>query len=114
MRVGAWPFCDNAADRAIEKHAACAAAISSSGFVPGPSAKRELYEYLPSKAPLPSLSVPAPFFRSPRHSASEIRFAIVHSIRKENRAVSGDARRDAHDQLAEIPPVEHADKGFRC
>jgi len=40
-----------------------------------------LYEYLPSKAPLPSLSVPAPSFRSPRHSASEIRFAIVHSIR---------------------------------
>src|ERR1700756_5106795 len=23
MRVGAWPFCDSAADRAIEKHAAC-------------------------------------------------------------------------------------------
>jgi hypothetical protein len=52
------------------------------GLVPGPSSKRDLNEYLPSKAPLPSLSVPAPSFRSPRHSASEIRFAIIHSSRK--------------------------------
>jgi hypothetical protein len=56
----------------------------------GPSSKREWNEYLPSKAPLPSLSVPAPSFRSPRHSASEIRFAIVHSIRMKPRgSVSG-------------------------
>ena len=29
-------------DRAIEKHAACAAAISCSGLEPGPSSKRDL------------------------------------------------------------------------
>ncbi len=33
------------ADSAIEKHAACAAAISSSGFVPGASSNRVLKEY---------------------------------------------------------------------
>src|SRR6266851_2354220 len=58
--------------------------MSSSGFVPGPSSKRDLNEYLPSKAPLPSLRVPAPSFRSPRHSASEIRLAIFHSFENEN------------------------------
>src|SRR5258708_8249887 len=76
MRVGGWPAPVKAAETAIEKHAAWAAAISSSGFVPVPSSKRDLYEYCPSKAPLPSFRLPAPDFRSPRHSASEIRFAI--------------------------------------
>src|SRR3984893_5983283 len=77
IRVGGCPATVKAAETAIEKQAAWAAAISSSGFVPVPSSKRDLYEYCPSKAPLPSLRLPAPDFRSPRHSASEIRFAIT-------------------------------------
>src|SRR6202043_2659002 len=71
-----------------------------------------LYEYFPSKAPLPSLSVPAPSFRSPRHSASEIRFAIVHSMRKGNHTASRGVHRDAHDELDEIMSVKHANKRF--
>src|SRR2546427_326583 len=44
----------------MEKQPACAAPISSSGFVPGPSSIRLLNEYDPSKAPLPSRIVPDP------------------------------------------------------
>jgi hypothetical protein len=38
------PASASAADSAIEKHDACAAAISCSGFAPGPSSKRERNE----------------------------------------------------------------------
>ena len=56
----------NCADRAIEKQPACAAAISSSGFVPGAFSNRVVNEYwvlfrTPPGAeivPLPSLSPP--------------------------------------------------------
>ena len=43
-----WPALPSSPDRAIEKQPACAAAISSSGFVPSPSSKRDWNEYGPS------------------------------------------------------------------
>lgn len=42
---GIEPAFVNPADRAIEKHPACAAPINSSGFVPVPSSKRDAKEY---------------------------------------------------------------------
>src|ERR1700692_598306 len=56
----------NCAESAIEKQAACAAAINSSGFVPGPFSNREVNEYCVSFStppgaeidPFPSLSPP--------------------------------------------------------
>src|ERR1700729_1490900 len=55
-------------DRAIEKHDACAAAISCSGLEPGPSSKRDLKVY-PPLIVSPAVKVPAPVGRSPFHSA---------------------------------------------
>jgi hypothetical protein len=48
MRFGLRPAFVRPAERAIEKQPACAAPISSSGFVPLPSSKRETKEYSPS------------------------------------------------------------------
>ena len=45
---GVWPRFPSSAERAIEKQPACAAAISSSGFVPSPSWNRDWNEYGPS------------------------------------------------------------------
>ena len=45
---GSWPALPSSADSAIEKQPAWAAAISSSGFVPSPSSKRDWNEYGPS------------------------------------------------------------------
>src|SRR5258708_30069350 len=66
-------------DSAIVKHAAWAAAMSCSGLVSGlsPSPKRELAEYRPWKTPSPTLTVPDPVCRSPRHSALPFRLAMV-------------------------------------
>ena len=46
-------------DRAIEKHDACAAAISCSGLAPGPSSNRDLNEYSPLIVS-PAVNVPLP------------------------------------------------------
>src|SRR6185312_10273915 len=62
------PACARMLDRAIEKHAACAAAISCSGLEPGPSSKRDLKVY-PPLIVSPAVKVPAPVGRSPFHSA---------------------------------------------
>src|SRR5882724_10970083 len=43
-RSGLYPASPRAAERAIAKQPACAAATSSSGFVPAPDSKRELNE----------------------------------------------------------------------
>ena len=56
------------AQRAIEKQAAWAAAISCSGLDPGPSSKRDLKVY-PPLIVSPALNVPVPVVMSPRHSA---------------------------------------------
>jgi hypothetical protein len=62
------PFWARMLASAIEKHEACAAAISCSGFAPGPSSKRDLYEYSPLIVS-PAVNVPAPVGTSPLHSA---------------------------------------------
>src|SRR5262249_29429628 len=56
---------------------ASAAPMSSSGFVPLASSKRDENEYGPSKAPLPSFIVPLPCFKVPSHTADPVRVAIV-------------------------------------
>jgi hypothetical protein len=62
------------ADNAIEKHAACAAAINSSGFVPGPFSNREVNEYGVSfSAPPGAEIVPFPSFSPPFHTALALR-----------------------------------------
>src|SRR6476646_5118888 len=63
----ALPSC---AERAIEKHEAWAAAINSSGFVPGASSKRVLNEYgVCEKTPLGAENSPLPSFRPPAQTA---------------------------------------------
>src|SRR5258706_4317663 len=76
MRLGVTPAFPRPTDGAMEKHPACAAAISSSGLVPPASSNRDANEYLPSNAPLPSFTRPLPSRRLPFHSASDFRIAI--------------------------------------
>src|SRR5215470_4439930 len=60
----------NCAESAIEKHAACAAAINSSGFVPGAFSNRVVKEYgVFDKTPPGAEIVPLPSFRPPFHTA---------------------------------------------
>src|SRR3954452_5214164 len=54
--------------------------MSSSGFVPSPSSKRDENEYWPWKTPSPTVSSPEPLCRSPRHSALPLRVAIAISF----------------------------------
>src|SRR5580692_7640355 len=61
-------------DSAIEKHAACAAAINSSGFVPGPFSNREVKEYCVSFNTPPGAEIdPFPSFSPPFHTALALR-----------------------------------------
>src|SRR2546423_13425623 len=67
-------FCSSA-ESAMLKQPACAAPISSSGFVPGPFSKRVPKEYWVSLRTLLSVEiVPRPDFRSPRQTAEALRF----------------------------------------
>src|SRR5436305_739997 len=76
-RVGARPARESCAVSAIVKHPAWAAPISSSGLVAAwPSSNRDLNEYGPSKAPLPTLSRTLPSARLPFHSASAFRVGM--------------------------------------
>src|SRR5208337_2364340 len=62
------------ADSAIEKHPACAAAISSSGFVPGEFSNRVVNEYFVfERIPLAEETVPCPSLRPPFHTALALR-----------------------------------------
>src|SRR6266545_2739696 len=54
--------------------------MSSSGFVPFPSSKRDEKEYGPSNAPLPSFMVPLPCFSVPSQTADPVRVAIFSSF----------------------------------
>src|SRR5580693_6422088 len=64
------------AESAIEKHAACAAAINSSGFVPGPFSNRDVNEYCVSFStppgaeivPFPACQVQLPLVENSPHS----------------------------------------------
>src|SRR4029453_14491646 len=80
MRVGVMPARDSCAVTAIVKQPAWAAPMSSSGLVADwPSSNRDLNEYGPSKAPLPSFSLPPPSARLPFHSASALRVGLGRS-----------------------------------
>jgi hypothetical protein len=68
----------------MEKQPACAAPTNSSGFVPGPVAKREAWVNGPSYAPSPTFIVPAPSFNVPFHSADDILTDIFSSLSKVN------------------------------
>src|ERR1700740_691530 len=72
---GVKPAPPRKADSAIVKHPACAAAISSSGFVPIPFSNRVENEYwVLFRTPLCVDTVPCPFFRSPCQTADAVRF----------------------------------------
>src|ERR1700733_880435 len=64
----------NWAESAIEKHPACAAAINSSGFVPGAFSKRVVKEYcVLFSAPPGAEIVPLPSFNPPFQTALALR-----------------------------------------
>jgi hypothetical protein len=78
--VGMKPALVRTDERNIEKQPACAAPINSSGFVPGPVAKRDAQVYGPSYAPLPTRMLPEPSFNVPFHSADDVRTAMLSSL----------------------------------
>src|SRR6266850_4534045 len=60
----------SSAENAMEKHEECAAAMSSSGLVPGAFSKRCVHEYgIFLNTPLSEVNVPLPLLRSPFHWA---------------------------------------------
>src|SRR6202167_5256654 len=62
------------AESAIEKQAAWAAAINSSGFVPGPFSNRDVKEYCVSFSTPPGAEIdPFPSFSPPFHTALALR-----------------------------------------
>src|SRR5207249_9766535 len=75
MLCAVMPACPRKSDSAIEKHAACAAATSSSGLVPVSFSNRieKLYGTLDS-APLLDDTVPRPSLRPPFHTALALLF----------------------------------------
>src|SRR3990170_8412503 len=76
IESGSWPPAPSTPESCIEKQPACAAPISSSGLVPGPSSIRELNEYGPSKAPDPKAMRPLPSGSDPFHSAFAVRVGM--------------------------------------
>src|SRR6187431_2341228 len=72
------PALPSSAEKTIEKQPACAAAMSSSGFVPGPFSKRVPKEYWASlSTPLSVEMAPLPAFKSPRQTADAFRFMFA-------------------------------------
>src|SRR4051812_8066198 len=78
-RLGLCPALPSPAASAIEKHAACAAPMSSSGFVPGDCSKREPNEEFPLIAPLAPEKLPLPSLSKPFQVASALRVGICCS-----------------------------------
>src|SRR5712692_8756269 len=71
----------NCAESAMEKQAACAAAISSSGLVPGAFSKRVVNEYgVLASTPLVAETVPLPSLSPPFHTALALRCIRLSSI----------------------------------
>src|SRR5262245_30786174 len=62
--------------------------MSSSGFVSGPSSKREANVKGPVKRPFPTVIVPLPPLRSPSHCAVELRIAMSNYLRGALRTLS--------------------------
>src|SRR5579872_6984683 len=74
MLSGVSPAVPSCAESAMEKQPACAAAISSSGLVPGWSPKRVPNENgVLENTPLPEETAPEPSFKLPFHSALALR-----------------------------------------
>src|SRR2546427_5335675 len=70
MLSGVMPAFPSCAESAMEKHPACAAAISSSGLVPCPSSKRVLNEYgVAFSTPLAVVTMPLPSLSPPFQTA---------------------------------------------
>src|SRR5260221_8504889 len=88
---GGVPAWASRLDRAIEKHDAWAAAISCSGLAPGPSSKRDLYEYSPLMVS-PAVNVPLPVGTSPFHSALPLAGMAASSLGARIRNIRGWAR----------------------
>src|SRR5438552_18106428 len=74
----------NCAESAMEKHAACAAAISSSGFVPGVFSNRVVTDYgVLDTTPLVAETEPLPSIIPPIHTARASRripFSCVQEV----------------------------------
>src|SRR5882672_522694 len=90
MDSGVMPALPSSAENAIEKQPACAAAMSSSGFVPTPFSKRVLKEYCVSlSTPLSLEMVPLPSFKPPRQTADAFRFMFALCVRSEREFAHG-------------------------
>src|SRR6266851_9244716 len=75
--LAVMPALPNCAESAIVKQPACAAARSSSGFVPTPSSKRVLKEYCVFfKTPLSVEIEPFPSFKPPCQTADALRCMV--------------------------------------
>ena len=68
-RVTGLPAFSSPAERAMLRQAACAAAISSSGFVPFAPSNRVAKVYGPLNAPLPARKFPLPSLSLPSQTA---------------------------------------------
>jgi hypothetical protein len=77
-----FPSCT---ESAIEKHAACAAAINSSGLVPGPFSNRDANEYCVSFNAPPGADIdPFPSFNPPFQTALALRSILLSSLQIQN------------------------------
>src|SRR5438309_10887549 len=86
MLSGVSPALPNCAESAMEKQPACAAAINSSGFVPGWSPNRVPNENgVLENTPLLEETAPEPSFKLPCHSALALR-CIPFSSHRDIRA----------------------------
>src|SRR5580692_7709834 len=93
------------------KHPAWAAAMSSSGFVPGPFSNRVVKEYgALFRTPPGAESVPLPDFRSPFQTADAVRFivfvgngqSVAHCRANANAGEIG-----SQDRPLPVPPKEN-------
>src|SRR5690606_26763989 len=76
-----WPCWARKFEKAMLKHAACAAAISSSGFVPFSFSKRVANEKgVPLSTPLVVSISPSPPRRFPRHVPAPVRSIAAMTI----------------------------------
>src|SRR5215472_559308 len=81
MRFGAMRALERRATTAIVKHPAWAAPSNSSGLVADwPSSNRDLNEFGPSKAPLPTFNRPLPSARLPFQRLSLAMFSAASSV----------------------------------
>src|SRR5947207_13329982 len=78
---GFSPAFSSCADRAIVKHPACAAAMSSSGLVPLPCSKRVENEYWAVASTALAVEItPGPSFNPPCQRAEAVRFMVPPEV----------------------------------